>query len=204
MKLTDILFEAVVDIHEQSVLDDIGKSLDKFYGNSIPTASPAGVSPQGVVNMDPHVINAVIGFATSFIPTVGPYLSTIIGVHDANLYNKEGDKKRATIVAVFSFLPHIGSVVSKIPAIKNLGEKGMEKLATKLFSGSTKYTQAESNIINGINLNKDLISVGVKQYTKEQLAKEVINKGLMKTQQSVGEKGIEYFTNKSYDFLKQN
>jgi hypothetical protein len=202
MKLTEILFEAVIDIHEQSVFDDIKKGVDNFYGNSIPTASPAGLTPQGVVAMDPHVVNSILGFMLAFAPEVGPVLSTTVGLLDAKKYHDEGNDKMATIVGVLSMLPILSSVAYKIPGIKELGNKGMDKLADKLFRGSTKYTQAEARVINGINLNKDVITIGVKQYTKEQLAKEAVSKGLMQTQQNFGQKGIEYMSDKFYDFLK--
>ena len=202
MKLTDILFDTVIDIHEQGVWNDIQNSVDKFYGNSLPTASPAGITPQGVMNMDAHVVNGVLGFLLSLAPTLGPILSTTVGLVDAKKYREEGNDKMSTIVGILSILPLLGKVVYKIPGIKELGDKGLTQLADKIFRGSTKYTTAEARVINGINLNKDMISVGVKQYTKEQLAKQAVSHGLKQTQQNAGQKGLEYLSDVSYDFLK--
>lgn len=83
---------------------------------------------------DIHDIYMVLGVASAFIPYVGPYISTGIGLFDAQEYRKEGDEFTADLIEIFSVLPIIGSVLSRIPFVKKLGAKGMAKIISKLKS----------------------------------------------------------------------
>ena len=107
-------------------------------------------------NMDPHKILAIFQIGTAFIPFVGPFISAGIGMLDAKLYWDEGDKTSAGIAAFFSILPGIGAVTSKIPAIKLLGQEGMENLSKKIISKQTQaLTKTEIDVVNGISSNSD-------------------------------------------------
>ena len=97
-----------------------------------------------------HTLMTIFGIGTTFIPFVGPFIATAIGLADASLYYREGDKKTAGVVATFSMLPFVGSIVSKIPGIKQLGTKGMALLASKLSKGGSNLTKAELEITNAV------------------------------------------------------
>jgi len=101
---------------------------------------------------------AVASLATGGL---GFVLPIIFGATDAALYYNEGDTKSATIVGTLSMLPFIGSVIPKIPGVKELGAKGMALLAGKLSSGA-KLTKSELQIVNAINSNKSLITQELK------------------------------------------
>ena len=89
----------------------------------------------------------VLAIGAIFIPLAGPFISAGIGLADAALYYKQGDKKTAGLTAAFSMIPFIG----KIPGVKQLGSKGMALLASKLTSGAKNLTKAESEIANAIS-----------------------------------------------------
>ena len=105
-----------------------------------------------------HTVNMVLGIGAAFIPVVGPFISAAIGFADAALYYKEGDTKSAGITAALSMLPYIGSVVSKIPGVKQLGVKGMAALANKLNSGGKNLTKVESEIVSSLSAEKNLVN----------------------------------------------
>ena len=135
----------------------------------------------------------IFGIGTAFIPVVGPFISAGIGLADAGMYYQEGDKKTAGVVAVFSMLPFVGSIVSKIPGVKELGTKGMALLASKLSKGQ-KLTQLESEIVNSINKFKQLINT---ELTKVSSKISPITKEI----QSLKPVYIERFGRNKYDEL---
>lgn len=110
-----------------------------------------------VVNMDPHTRNQILGIGALFIPYVGPAISAGIATYDANLYYKEGKKQEAAITMILGLLPGISTVISKIPGVGILGQRGMNILADKIAKGITKLTPLELDVLNGINLNKNLV-----------------------------------------------
>jgi hypothetical protein len=101
-------------------------------------------------NLDPHTVLTIMQIGTAFIPMAGPFISAGIGALDAALYYKEGDKSSAALVGVFSLLPVVGSVVSKIPGVKQLGTKGMAALANKISFGGKNLSKAEVEIANSV------------------------------------------------------
>lgn len=129
--------------------------------NRLLEQAPRYMNPEAASNvvsrLDPHTVMTVLGIGTAFIPVAGPFISMAIGLADSALYYDEGDKKTAGITAALSMLPFVGSVVSKIPGVKQLGAKGMAALASKLSKGSKGLTKVELEIANAINANKDLI-----------------------------------------------
>ena len=135
----------------------------------------------------------IFGIGAAFIPVVGPFISAGIGLADAGMYYQEGDKKTAGVVAVFSMLPFVGSIVSKIPGVKELGTKGMALLASKLSKGQ-KLTQLESEIVNSINKFKQLIN---SELTKVSSKISPITKEI----QSLKPVYIERFGRNKYDEL---
>jgi hypothetical protein len=116
-------------------------------------ASPqylAGSVNKELQQMDPHTLMSIAQIGTSFIPFVGPFISAGIGLADAKMYYSEGDKKTAGITAALSMIPFVGSLISKIPGVKQLGSKGISLLASKLSKGSKNLTKAESEIVNAV------------------------------------------------------
>ena len=107
-------------------------------------------------NLDPHTIATIFQIGTAFIPVVGPFISAGIGLADAALYYKEGDKNAAGLTAAFSMLPFAGSVIAKIPGVKQLGSKGMAALASKLSKG-VGLVGEELSMFNSIAKNAELI-----------------------------------------------
>jgi hypothetical protein len=101
-----------------------------------------------LTGLDPHTILAIAGIGSAFIPVVGPFISAGIGLADASLYYKEGDKTSATISAVFSLLPFIG----KIPGVKETGSAVWKTIASKFTSGA-KLTQLETELVKQVITN---------------------------------------------------
>lgn len=117
--------------------------------------------------IDPHTLNAVLAIGTAFIPVVGPFISAGIGMYDAKLYYDDGDKKTAGLTAALSMLPFIGSIITKIPGVKQLGVKGMALLASKLGKGGSNLTKAELEIAKSIKnwepqIQKELMTMAPK------------------------------------------
>lgn len=124
--------------YEKGILDRSSAMLDKMS------------------KLDHHDLMTTLQIGTAFIPYVGPFISTGVGLLDAKMYYDEGDKTSAGVVAFFSILPGIGAVISKIPGVKQLGQKGMNALAKKIISKETQtLTQTEIEVVKGITSNSD-------------------------------------------------
>jgi len=200
-------------ITEQGVLDRIKTGAQNLYKdfeksvesnpmlkNSVPSSSPAGVSAQGVLNMDPHTINSVLQFMVGFATGVGPLLVAGIGAVDAYQYHKEGKDKQAVINAVLSSIPLLGQLATK-PWVKSLTKDVINSLSNKLLQGVTQYTQAEANVINGINLNRDPVIQAVKQAVSKVKSTQLGNVALKNGLQYGRNKAAQNFTDLEYDAL---
>jgi hypothetical protein len=115
-----------------------------------------------LTGLDPHTILAIAGIGSAFIPVVGPFISAGIGLADASLYYKEGDKTSATISAVFSLLPFIG----KIPGVKETGSAVWKTIASKFTSGA-KLTQLETELVQQVITNSSSIQTLVSTASKK-------------------------------------
>jgi hypothetical protein len=82
---------------------------------------------------------------------------------DAAQYYKEGDKTSASLTAIFSMIPFIG----KIPGVKELGNKGMSALASKLSKGVKTFSPAEIKVLNAIKQNESIIKQGLTNASKK-------------------------------------
>jgi hypothetical protein len=125
---------------------------------------------QGVVDFYKkynHEVNTVLAIGAFFIPFVGPAVSAGIGLADAGQYYKEGDTKMAGMVGMFSILPGVGTVVSKIPGVKTLGAKGMAALAKKITLGSKITNPTEVEVVTQIAKYKDLIKAEMGKIGKD-------------------------------------
>lgn len=144
--------------------------------------------------LDKHELMSILALGTSFIPIVGPFISAGISLGDAYMYYKENDKSSAALSAGFALLPLIGPIVSKIPGVKTLGQKGMAALASKLSKGGQGLSALELEVAQGLNANKNLISTSLSNTSKvvESLS-EITNK--------YKSKYIQKFGQESYDSL---
>jgi len=97
-------------------------------------------------SIDTHTLMTILSIGTAFIPVAGPFISASIGLADAALYYKEGDKNAAGLTSMFSMLPFI----KYVPGAKKLGSKAMAILANKLIKGETNLSKAESEIIRSV------------------------------------------------------
>ena len=125
---------------------------------------------QGVVDFYKkynHEVNTVLGIGAFFIPYVGPAISSGIALMDAAQYYKEGDTKMAGMVGMFSILPGVGTVVSKIPGVKTLGAKGMAELAKKLTLGTKITNPTEIEVVTQIAKYKNLIKAEMEKIGKD-------------------------------------
>lgn len=134
----------VMDRRGNALLNATGIRSDKDYKtvNQIIDKAQKGAS------IDPHTLMTILGVGSVFIPVVGPFISAAIGIADAALYYKEGDKNAAGLTAMFSMLPF----VKFVPGAKELGSKGMALLANKLLKGGANLTKAEIEIVNAVKM----------------------------------------------------
>jgi len=120
-------------------------------------------------NLDKHDVADFLSIATVFIPVVGPAISAGISLVDAASYWKEGDKKTATMTAIFPFLP-FGKIGKLIPDAQKLGKEGMESLARKIGKeGGRGLTQIEKEVAEGMIKNKELLNQEMKRISDDLL-----------------------------------
>lgn len=165
---------------------------------------------------NPHLINAIMGLTLAFVPPIGPYIASMIGLMDAYQYYKEGDNKTAGLVTLFSVLPGIGPVVAKIPGIKQLGQYGMKELAKKIGTRAA-LNNVEAQVVTKMAQNRQLIQAEMKKLGEKatinaakQKAKSQIKKGVAKNVLKTGTKEIGKLAaittgyNKTYDYIKRD
>ena len=110
-------------------------------------------------NLNPHTFLSAAQLVTAFIPVAGPFISMAIGLGDASLYYDEGDKNAAGFTAVFSMIPF----VIEIPAVKQLGVKGMAALGSKVSKGSKVFSPLEKEALVAIEKNQSSIKQGLQK-----------------------------------------
>jgi hypothetical protein len=149
-------------------------------------------------NLDPHTIATILQIGTAFIPVVGPFISAGIGLADAGLYYKEGDKNAAGLTAALSMLPFAGKVVSKIPGVAKLGNKGMALLASKLSKG-VQLVQEELIISEKLAKNATLIQEELNAFAQKLTP---LNENIKKLKPNyVARYGQQSYDNALQDFL---
>jgi hypothetical protein len=168
-------------------------------------------------NMDPHTIATIFQIGTAFIPIVGPFISTTIGLADAASYYKDGDKKTAGVMALFSMIPGIGGLANKL-GLGKWSAKALGEIGKKIGLGQ-KVTRVEIEVANRVAQNRALIQaemnaknvsiaaakLGVKSELKKQAIKQTVVKGgkvVGKTVAPYAAAGLAY--NKSYDYIQRN
>jgi hypothetical protein len=162
-----------------------------------------------LTGLEPHTIMTIAAIGSAFIPVIGPLISAGIALGDAAMYYKEGDTKTAGMMAMFSLLPVIGPITSRIPSITKLGAKGMSSLSSKLSKGQKITDPIELQVINGIKTNVDLIKSSLDTHVKtlaQEAAKKpfssVIKSGLLKLgKEGLKTLGLGVGYDVGYDFL---
>lgn len=148
-----------------------------------------------LMKVDPHTAAMIFGIASAFIPVVGPFIAAGIGLADAALYYKEGDTKSAGMSALFSIIPGVGPIVSKIPGIKQLGVKGMSLLAGKLAKGVKITDPLEVSVVNAIGQNKEFIQGAVNNHVKalsQQAAAKTTSSTIKSSLLGIAKTGLTY------------
>jgi hypothetical protein len=144
---------------------------------------------------DQHTANLVFGIASAFIPVVGPFISAGIGLADAALYYKEGDTKTAGLMAMFSLMPGALAIANRIPAIKQLGVKGMSALAEKIAKGEKITDSVELAVIEGIKKGTDFVKSSLDTHVKtlaQQAASKPLSSSIKTSLVNLGKTGLKY------------
>ena len=178
---------------EQRVLSEQSFGYGPGGGLGLNQASKVSAAMNDYYKENPHLVNQVAQIAALIIPVVGPFISAGIGLADAATYAKEGKNTEAGVSAFFALLPGIGAVVGKIPGVKQLGQKGMQALATK-FLTRAPLNAVEQGVLTGINLNKELIKQETNSVVKNMAAKavaKVTNKETKKVMIDIAKEGLE-------------
>ena len=125
--------------------------------------------------IDPHTLMTILQIGTAFIPVVGPFISAGIGLADAAMYYKEGDKKTAGLIGLFSVIPGIGGLASKMGLTK-WSAKALGQIGKKISLGQ-KLSPVEIQVANKVAQNNTLIQSEVKKLSKTAIAKKGAKKG---------------------------
>jgi hypothetical protein len=161
---------------------------------------------------DIHSFMTVLQIGTAFIPLVGPFISMGVGLADAAIYYNEGDTKTAGLIGVFSMIPGIGGLASKM-GLSSWTAKALGEIGKKISLGS-KLSPVEIQVGKKVAQYKNLIQqeiakVGVsaaKQNVKKRLVKKAI---INKTAKFAGTKvapyvGVGVAYDKGYDAVTGN
>jgi hypothetical protein len=189
-----------------------GKTLAPKYGPQKPLTPEEYYKKYGMTPSEAeHKNNQIFAIGASFFPVIGPLVATITSLADAKQYYDEGDNVSAGVVGAFTLLPYVGPVVSKIPGVKQLGQKGMAALAAKIAKGTPITDATELAVINGINSNRSLVQSGLNSQVRT-LAQQGISKTTNNAtksqltriaQQGIKETGTEYIEDKAIQAIKQ-
>lgn len=103
-----------------------------------------------------HGLMDIAAIGTLFIPVVGPFLSLGLELANSGMYFAEGENYSGGLALAFALIP-FGELV-KIPAVRKLGNEGLQKLLKKTAVKNSKYTDDEIKALEQINKNKSWIS----------------------------------------------
>ena len=177
---------------------------------------PTNVSIDGFYNpKDKHTLLTIAQIGTAFIPFVGPFISAGIGLYDAKTYYDEGDKKTAGLVGLFSIIPGIGGLASKMGLAK-WSAKALSEIAKKISLGK-KLLPVEIQVANKIVQYRNLITAEMKKIgetattkmgtkvVRNKLKKQAITNNLKNTGKTItgyGAAGVGY--SKGYDYVQKD
>ena len=129
----------------------------------------AGTLNKELQQIDPHTQLAILQIGTAFIPFVGPLISAGLGLADAKMYYDEGETKTAGLVALFSCIPGVGGLATKLGLTKWTA-KALGELGKKISMGS-KLLPQEIEAAKIVAKNKNLILADIK--ASPVIAKEI-------------------------------
>ncbi len=128
-----------------------------------------------------HAYLQTLQLVTAFIPGVGLLISTGIGLVDAAAYAYEGDTYEAGVSTVFAIIPGMAKIVTKIPAVRWLGAKGMATLGEKMATSKNPMLNwIERQVIKDMSKYKDIIKQDMDAYFKSRARQETAK--LVRTQ----------------------
>jgi len=162
--------EYAMDAQSNAIARSLGNRSQEDYNTVNRITKKAMDTTMG--NMDKHTAMTLLQIGTAFIPFVGPFISMGIGLADAAIYYNEGDKKTAGLVGVFSVIPGVGGLASKL-GLSKWGAKALGELGKKISIGS-KLLPQEIQVANIIAKNKNLILAEIK--ASPVIAKELAKK----------------------------
>lgn len=110
-------------------------------------------------------IMTVAPVLVSFVPIVGPVLGVALGMGESLYLANQGKKEEAGVVAMFSMIPYVGKLVSKIPGVKQLGAKGMIELGKKI-ANKTPLSTTEKAVANAVQQQKNVITQELNNHVK--------------------------------------
>ena len=164
-------------------------------------------------NIDKHTAMTILQIGTAFIPFVGPFISAGFGLADAAMYYNEGDKKTAGLVGIFSMIPGVGGLASKM-GLGKWSAKALGEIGKKISFGS-KLTPLESQVANRVAQYRQLIQTEMnkigtqatiqsgKNAVKNQIVKSNIVKGTKNVASQLGGyAGVGLLYDKGYDKIK--
>lgn len=168
--------------------------IEKFgYKQGDPsTMAPAlKAQQQALKDIDPHTLMTIAQIGTAFIPFVGLFISAGIGLSDAAMYYNEGDKKTAGLIGVFSAIPGVGGLATKLGLTK-FSAKALGEIGKKISFGS-KLTPLESQVANRVAQYRQLIQTEMNK----------IGKGTKNVASQLGGyAGVGLLYDKAYDKIK--
>jgi len=158
---------SITNIKYNSIYEQNDLAFDRRYGTA-DAAEKSNKANRELIDAigGPHRVLELMSIGSIFIPVVGPLISMGLGFADSAIYMKEGKKKEAAVAAILSILPQVGEVVSSIPAVKQLGQKGMQALANKLAS-NMELGMLEKRALEDILRKKSMVYKAVQDYTKK-------------------------------------
>lgn len=162
-----------------------------------------------------HNMLMVLSIATAFIPVTGPLISAGVQLVDAGLYAAELKGYDAGLTAGLAVIPVAGPILNKIPGVRQLGKKGLQKMFGNLLTTGPKAAlPTDQQVLEALAKNKDfviqqtnqnvkMIANGAantsKDLTKKEILKNIAIKGKDFTVQGGKELGKDYVTGKALD-----
>jgi len=191
-----------IDRQSNAIMNASGIRSKEDYNtvNSVTKKAMEGAT----IPLDDHTVMTILQIGSAFIPLIGPFISAGIGLADAKMYYDEGDTKTAGLVALFSCIPGVGGLSTKLGLTK-WTSKALGELGKKISMGS-KLLPQEIQAAKIVAKNKNLILADIKAspVIAKQIAKQVATT-VGKTAATVGgyvAAGGAY--SKAYDAAQKN
>jgi hypothetical protein len=116
--------------------------------------------------VDPHELATVIQIISIFTP-YSFLITAAVGAVDAAIYYSDGDTEQAAATFILSVLPFVVSELSQVPAIRNLGRKGLSELGKKIIGNSKNMSVVEKEAVSEMAKKSDLIKKTMDKYIKK-------------------------------------